>query len=128
MYCQSTVVPLQDRVAGELTAVVAYDHLRLAALLDDPVQLTGNAQSGKRCIDGKAQAFTGAFVHDRQLPEPEAMGEMIRHKVQRPKVIGGKWDADSLVRRRNGYASISWSSQWARTSSKWIISTGQGQT
>jgi len=32
--------PLQDRVTGELAAIVADNHLRLASSLDDPVQLT----------------------------------------------------------------------------------------
>lgn len=58
--------PLQDRVAGKLAAIVADNHLRLAALLDDPVQFTSDAQTGKGCVGDKAQAFPGAIIDDRQ--------------------------------------------------------------
>jgi hypothetical protein len=57
--------PLQDRVAGELTAIVADDDLGPAALLDDPIQLTSNPQAGERCIGDEAQAFSGAIIDDR---------------------------------------------------------------
>jgi len=74
--------PLQDRVAGELAAIVADDHLRLASFLDDPVQLTGNPQAGKGRIGDECQALPGAIVDDRKHPEPATIGELIRHEVQ----------------------------------------------
>ena len=74
--------PLQDRVAGELATIVADDHLRLASSLDDPVQLTGNPQAGKRRIGDERQALPGAIVDHRKHPEPATIGELIRHEVQ----------------------------------------------
>lgn len=74
--------PLQDRVAGELTAIVADDHLRLASFLDHPVQLTGNPQAGNGRIGDECQALPGAIVNDRKYPEPSTIGELIRHEVQ----------------------------------------------
>jgi len=62
--------PLQDRVAGELAAIVADDHLWLASSLDDPVQLTGNPEAGKGRIGDEAQALPDAIVDDRKHPEP----------------------------------------------------------
>ena len=73
---------LQDCVAGELAAIIADDHLRLASSLDDPVQLTGNPQAGKRRIGDEAQAFPSAIVDEGQHPEPASIGELIRHEVQ----------------------------------------------
>ncbi len=67
------VSPLQDRVAGELAPVVTDDHLRLATLLDDPIQLTSNPKARERCIGDEAQAFPGAIIDDRQHPEPAAI-------------------------------------------------------
>lgn len=74
--------PLQNRVAGELAAIVADDHFWLASSLDDPVQLTGNPQAGKGRIRNESQAFSGAIVDDRKHPEPASIGELIRHEVQ----------------------------------------------
>ncbi|OKL45447.1 hypothetical protein A3843_03760 [Pseudovibrio exalbescens] len=59
------VRPLQDRVAGEFAPVFTDDHLRLATLLDDPIQLTSNPKARERCIGDKAQAFPGAIIDDR---------------------------------------------------------------
>ena len=66
--------PWQDRVAGELAAVVTDDHPGLATFLDDPIKLTGNPQAGKRCIGDEAQAFSGAIVYDRQSLKPTTIG------------------------------------------------------
>lgn len=71
------VRPLQDRVAGELTAIVADDHLRFATRLDNPVKLTGNPETGKRRIGDESEAFPRAIVDDRQNPEPASIGELI---------------------------------------------------
>ena len=69
------VRPLQDRVAGELAAVVADDHPRLAALLDNPVKLPCDAKTGKRCIGGERQALPRAIIDDGQNPQPAPIGE-----------------------------------------------------
>lgn len=60
--------------------------------LDDPIQLTSNPKARERCIGDEAQAFPIAIVYDRQHPEPAAIGELIRHEVQRPAIIGRHWD------------------------------------
>ena len=75
-------IPDSPRVAGELATIVADDHLRLASSLDDPVQLTGNPQAGKRRIGDERQALPGAIVDHRKHPEPATIGELIRHEVQ----------------------------------------------
>jgi len=74
--------PLQDGVAGELTAVVADNHLRFPSSLNDPIQLTGNSQAGKGRIGDEAQTLPGAIVDDGQHTEPATIGERIRHEVQ----------------------------------------------
>lgn len=69
--------PLQDRVAGELAAIVADNHSGPSSFLDDPVKFTGNPQPGQRGIGDETQAFPGTVVDDRQNPEPAAIGELI---------------------------------------------------
>ena len=61
-----SVRPLQDRVAGELAAVVTDDHPRLAAPLDNPVKLPCDAMTGKRCIGNERQALPRAIIDDGQ--------------------------------------------------------------
>ena len=56
-------------------------HLRLATLLDDPIQLTSNPKARERCIGDEAQAFSGAIVYDRQNPEPATIGISIGARV-----------------------------------------------
>lgn len=53
---------------------------------------SGNPQAGKRCIGDECQTLPGAIIYDRQNPEPAAIGEWIRHEVQRLAVIGSHQD------------------------------------
>jgi hypothetical protein len=43
-------LPAEDRVRGQLRAVVADDHERQAAALGDPVELTRDAPAGERAV------------------------------------------------------------------------------
>jgi hypothetical protein len=108
MYCHfhlGPIRPLQDRGAGELAAIVADDHSELATLLDDPVQLTSNPKAAERCIGDEAQAFSGAIIDDRQHSEPAAIGELIRHEVQRPAIIGSHRDQHRRSRANRSLAA-----------------------
>ena len=66
--------PIAGLVAGELTAIVADDHLWLTSSLNDTVQLKGNPQAGKGRIGDESDALPSAIVHDRKQPEPATIG------------------------------------------------------
>jgi hypothetical protein len=88
----AVVRPAQDRIRGEFAAIVADHHPGLALLMDQPIQLPHDPQAGERGISHQAKAFAGAIVDDGQNAEAASVDELIRDKVQRPAVVGGKAD------------------------------------
>jgi hypothetical protein len=66
------VRPCQDGVTGKLAAIVADDHLRLAALDHQPIQFPRHADAGERGVGHQRQAFSGAVIDDGQ----DAVGEL----------------------------------------------------
>jgi len=82
------VSPAEDGVAGELAAVVADRHLRLAALHHQPLQLARDAGAGERGVGHQPQALAGAIVDDGEDAEAAAIGKLIRHEVKRPASFG----------------------------------------
>ena len=79
--------PCQDGVAGELAAIVADDHLRLAALDHQPVQFPRHTDAGERGVRHQRQALAGTIVDDGQDAEPAAIGQQVRHEVEGPPMV-----------------------------------------
>ena len=90
----------QDRIRGELGAVIADDHHGFSALFDDRRQFPRHPGTGQQCVGNERQAFAGAVVDHDQRPEPPPIrcpavdckqstrgGQLIRHKIQRPLLI-----------------------------------------
>ncbi len=72
------VSPAQDRVAGELGAVVADDHPRRAACRDQPIEFGRHLQTRERGVGDQGDVLAGAVVDDRQNAEAAAIGELVR--------------------------------------------------
>jgi hypothetical protein len=72
--------------AGSLGGQAADHHLRLAALDYQPIQFPPHPTAGERGMGHQRQALAGAVIHDGQ--EATAIGELVRHKVERPAVVG----------------------------------------
>lgn len=79
--------PFEDRTAGQFRAVVGDDHAGLATQRDDPVQFTGNTDTGQGQIRHDGQSLTGEVIHDTQGPEPAAVSERVGDEVQTPAFI-----------------------------------------
>jgi hypothetical protein len=86
------VGPAQDRIRGEFASIVADHHPGLAVLMDQLIQLPCDPQARERGIGDQAKACAGAIVDDHQNAEAAPVDELIRDKVQRPAVVGGKGD------------------------------------
>jgi hypothetical protein len=80
--------PGQHRVAGELRAVVADDHSRRAASLNDGGELASDATSRDGGVGDRTQTLLGDIVDDVEDAEPPAIGELILDEVERPARIG----------------------------------------
>jgi len=81
------VGPAQDRVAGELGAVGADDHPRLAARRDQPIELGRHPQTRERGVGDQGVVLAGAIVDDRQDAEAAPVGELIRDEVEAPPLV-----------------------------------------
>src|SRR6266496_3099986 len=79
--------PAQDRIRGELGAVIGDDHSRLAAPLDDCDELAGNPSARDRGVGNRRQAFSRHVIDDVENTEAPAAGELIVDKVERPARI-----------------------------------------
>jgi len=79
--------PVQDRIAGELAAIVADDHLRPAAPGHDGIEFTRHAQARQRCICRQGETLPRAIIDNRQDPEAAAVGQLIRHEIERPAIV-----------------------------------------
>ena len=82
--------PTEDRVAGELGPVVADHHFRLASVRDDPIKLPNDAPAREGRVSDKAYVFPGAYIDRSQDPEPAPVGQLVRHKVERPVCFGNQ--------------------------------------
>ena len=74
--------PGQDGVAGEFAAIVADDHLRVAAFDQQPVRFPGHPDAGERGVSHQRQALARAVMDDRQNAEAAAVHELIRREVE----------------------------------------------
>ena len=82
--------PTEDRVAGELGPVVADYHFRLASVRDDPMKLPNDPIARQRRVSDEAYAFPSAYIDHSQNPEPAPVGQLVRHKVERPAFVGNQ--------------------------------------
>src|SRR3954468_15838770 len=81
------VGPAQDGIASQLCAVVTHDHLWLAALDEQAVELARHSVAGDRRIRDQRQALAGAVIDHNQNAQPPPVNELIGDKVDRPAVI-----------------------------------------
>jgi hypothetical protein len=54
---------------------------------DDGIELARHACAGKRGVGDERQAFARAVIDDRQNAEPSAIGEAVRHEIERPALV-----------------------------------------
>jgi len=76
--------PAQDRIRGELGAVVGHDHLWLAPSVDQYRQLAGNLFARDRGVGDRRQTFARHVIDDVEKAQAPAAGEPIVHEVEQP--------------------------------------------
>jgi hypothetical protein len=94
-FARSDVVPLdaaillpgEDRVRGELGAVVTDDHAGIAPLFGDPIKFAGDTKTGERGVHHQTEAFPGEVIDQREDAEAPAAHQRIRDQVERPAQI-----------------------------------------
>jgi hypothetical protein len=69
--------PSEDRVRGELGAVVGDDHLRLATDLDQHGQLAGHPSARDRGVGDRRQALSRHVIDDVENTEAPAESELV---------------------------------------------------
>lgn len=79
--------PFQDRMTGQLRAIVGDDHLRSTPPGDEPGQFPGDPHAGQGDIDDHGQGFPGEVVDHAERAEPAAIAESVRYEVQAPSLI-----------------------------------------
>jgi hypothetical protein len=75
--------PAQDRVRGELGAVVGHDHLGFAAPLDARHEFANNPSARNRSIGDCCQAFARHVIDDVEDTKAAAARELVVDKVER---------------------------------------------
>src|SRR6185437_6184080 len=86
--------PAQDRVRGELGAVVRHDHPRLASRSDERREFPGDPIAGDRGVGDRREALPRHVVDNIENAEAAAAGELIVDKVERPAGVGLGLDKD----------------------------------
>ncbi len=79
--------PAEDRVRGELGAVVADNHSWLAARFDQHRQLAGDPFARDRGVGDRRQTFARHVVNDVENAEAPAKGELVVDEVERPACV-----------------------------------------
>jgi hypothetical protein len=59
-----------------------------AAPDDEAIELPRHAQARERRVRHQREAFPGAIIDDRKNAEAEAIGELVRNKVETPRSFG----------------------------------------
>jgi hypothetical protein len=83
----AVLLPGQDGVRGELSAVVADDHARASPGLDDAIELAHDPWGGERGIDHQAKALPGAVIDQGEDAEAPAADQRVHDKVERPAQV-----------------------------------------
>jgi hypothetical protein len=88
MKCRPTrfAGPVGHRGAGELGAVVAAQHGRIAPVDGEAVEFVDQVSSGDvaLALDQAAEAFTGVFIHNGHDLDRSAVGGGVELEVHRP--------------------------------------------
>ena len=79
--------PFQDRVTGQLRAVVRDDHLRAATLVDQTGEFPRNADTRQRDIDNRRQGLACEVIDDAERPEPPAIAQGVGDEVEAPSLV-----------------------------------------
>jgi hypothetical protein len=82
------LAPSEHRHAGQFRSIVADNRLGLAAPCHDGCQFPRDTQARERGVCNQGETLPAEVVDDCQNPEPAAIGEGVRHKVQAPALIG----------------------------------------
>ena len=69
------LLPCQDRIRGQLRAIVTDHHAGIAPQLGDPVEFPCHMMARDRCVDDGTQALPAAVVDDAQDPELTTPGQ-----------------------------------------------------
>src|SRR5215475_13128159 len=77
----------QDRVRGELGAVVGHDHPRLAAALDQSRELACHPLARNRRVGNRRQALPGHVIDDVEDTRAAAARELVVDEIERPAGI-----------------------------------------
>lgn len=85
------VDPPQNGVRGELSAIVADDSFRLAALVERPIDLANYPQARDRRVGDERQAFARAIVDNNQDAHAAAVDKLISDKVERSALVRSLW-------------------------------------
>ena len=84
----SRLGPFQDRVTGELRAIVRNNHLRLASPTDEALEFARHPLTRQRRVHQDSQAFSAVIIDDAERPDPSTIAERVGHKVEAPSLIG----------------------------------------
>jgi len=79
--------PVGHRGAGELGAVVAAQHGRIAPVDGEAVELVDQVSSGDVALDQAAEAFTGVLIHNGHDLDRAPVGGGVELEIHRPHHI-----------------------------------------
>ena len=82
------VGPVQDRIRGELGAVVRHDHPGLPAPLDQRCQFARHPSARDRGVDDRRETLLRDIVQHIEDPEAASIGELVLHEIHRPSGVG----------------------------------------
>ena len=99
--------PFQHRVRGQLGAVIADDHARLAVHGDQLLQLTHHPLARDRGIRHRLQAFTRDIIDDVEHPEPAARDHLVVHEVEAPALVGKRRNRGGRRSANRAFATLS---------------------
>src|SRR4029078_12796722 len=86
--------PAQDRIRGELGAVIGDDHPRLPTQADERRQLASPPFARDRSVRDRRQTLAGHVIDNVEDAETPTGGELIVDEVERPASIHLGFDQD----------------------------------
>src|SRR5208282_3521352 len=81
------VSPQVHDLTGELRSVITEKHLRCSALEANLIEHRHDICPLQRLPHFDCQTFSGEYIHDRQRPKPPPIGQLVRYKIQTPRLI-----------------------------------------
>ena len=83
----TVLLPGEDRIGGQLGAVVAHHHAGIAPTLGDGVKLARHPFAGQRGVDHRRQALPAEVVDHTQDAEASAVAQRVGNKVEAPALV-----------------------------------------